>query len=112
MSKIVSLVEPQTREVTYNVFKEGDAQKLADLYLPVRLRDFYVNLHPIVQCYLYERASVPEEFFVLVDQEYARFGHYHRVRKDDREWHFKPTVVKHTENLTLPGPLDTAPRLG
>ena len=58
---------------TIKVLSASDAQKLADLYLPVRLRDFWLSLHPLIQAYLFDSANCGEEFFILVDMEYARF---------------------------------------
>lgn len=48
------------------------AKGLADLYLPVYLRDFYLNLHELVQTFLYRQSTSPEEFFTLVLQEQVR----------------------------------------
>lgn len=59
---------------TIKLLPVNGAQKLADMYLPVRLRDFYLTVHPVVQAYLYSTASCGEEFFALVDMEYARFN--------------------------------------
>jgi hypothetical protein len=62
------------------ILSPGSAAKLADLYLPVYLRDFYLNCNPLVQCFLYERAASPEEFFTNVLQEEARITKLYRSK--------------------------------
>lgn len=55
------------------IFPADAAKKLGDLFLPVTLRDFWLGMAPIIQCYIYQRSSGPEEFFTLVLMEHARF---------------------------------------
>lgn len=62
------------------ILSPGSASKLADLYLPVYLRDFYLNCNPLVQCFLYEMAASPEEFFTNVLQEEARISQIFRSK--------------------------------
>lgn len=73
MTTSIVVLNQETSLPTVPILTPEQAQKLADLYLPVRLRNFYVCAHPLIQSYLYDSASCPEEFFVLVDQEFARF---------------------------------------
>jgi len=62
------------------VFRPGIAENLADLYLPVHLRDFYLQSHPLVQVSLYRLSSSPEEFFTLVQQEQSRRQHLNSTK--------------------------------
>lgn len=79
-------------QITVRSLPPNGAQKLADLFLPVRLRDFYVKAHPLIQCYLYDQSTSPEEFFILVDMEYQRFSKMN-MRYSLRDSRWKPIVV-------------------
>lgn len=61
-----------------------NAAKLADLYLPVHLRDWYLALHPLIQCNLYDISSSGEDFFTNVCMEHAR--HMNKVRYKVMDW--------------------------
>jgi hypothetical protein len=62
----------QPAQTHYRSLTEAGAKKLADLYLPVHLRDFFLHMHGIAQYELYAISSCPEEFFTLIQQEQAR----------------------------------------
>lgn len=59
--------------ITVRVVNKESSRKLSE-YLPVRLRDFFLAMHPLAQAYLYEQSTSPEEFFILVDMEEQRFN--------------------------------------
>lgn len=95
------------RQTTIKTIRGIDAEKLADLYLPVRLRDFYLGSHPLIQCHLYEKASSPEEFFVLVDMEFARHETIRRKGYRPQEWKIVPIIeeeLKLSETKLISGP--------
>lgn len=71
------------------ILAPGSAVRLADLYLPVYLRDFYLNCNPLVQCFLYDRAASPEEFFTNVLQEEARINQLYRSKTWGTEFGIK-----------------------
>ena len=86
------------KQITIKKFANGDAQKLADLYLPVHLRDFYLTCHPLLQVWMYETSGSPEEFFSNVMMEWARFEQNRRGGwMPNGQW--KPNII--TEQLPI-----------
>lgn len=74
MSKLTPLIpEVETNVIKVRTVTHNNAVKLSE-YLPVRLRDFFLAMHPLAQAYLYEQSTSPEEFFILVDMEEQRFN--------------------------------------
>lgn len=89
---------------TYGLTPE-DANKLSD-FLHVRLRDFWLGMHPIIQAKLYMEANGPEEFFTLVDQEYARFEQGTRFQKPrENSWGKVIPIEYKQEFLTVVIPI-------
>lgn len=85
-----------SNETTHIVcsLKSKDAHKLSN-YLPVRLRDFWLTMHPLAQAYIYNQSNSPEEFFVLVDMENARFEKEGKAyNKRDRKWEKSIQVIE------------------
>lgn len=66
------------------ILSKENAAKLADLYLPVHLRDWYLSLHPLIQCNLYDISSSAEDFFTCVCMEHAR--HMNKTKYKVMPW--------------------------
>ena len=98
ITPIIPIETPPAR-----IISRPSAEKLAQLYLPVRLRDFYLGLHPIMQCYLYDISTTPEEFFTIVMMEDVRFGNHCRFsNKSDPSWNYQPDIqLMDTKQLYL-----------
>lgn len=69
------------------ILTSEQANTLADLYLPVHLRDWYISMHPLIQCNLYDTSSSGEEFFTLVCMEHAR--HMNKIKYKMTGWNKK-----------------------
>lgn len=82
---------PPRQNPVMKVFPESAAKKLADLYLPVHLRDFFLGMAPIIQFHLYNTAGSPEEFFSLILMEHARF-HNDTMNSGRKTWSSDPRV--------------------
>lgn len=83
-------------QITIRTLDNKQAQILSD-YLPVRLRDFWMSMHPLAQAYLYEQSSCKEEFFILIDMEFARFSKYGLgYNPSAKMWCYKVTTIEHT----------------
>jgi len=74
-----------------NILTADQAKKLADLYLPTHLRDFFLGMDPVLQCHFYTMSKEPTHFFTLIltewsryDNEYARTQQRKRVGFDSK----------------------------
>ena len=97
---MITVIHSEGRVPTIPILRAEQSAKLADMYLPVRLRNFYLSLHPLIQTYLYQSAGCPEEFFILVDQEEARFTKMN-MRYNRRRNSWEPIRVEEVEITTL-----------
>lgn len=88
-----------TNEIVRVLTKDA-AQALADRYLPVRLRDFFLGMDPLVQTHFFTRCISPEEFFILIDMEESARNIYKKWWVTDWKTQWKNNFAIEEKQLT------------
>lgn len=92
--KVGDEVVVQVNTNLVNILTPNQAEKLADLYLPTHLRDFFLGMSPVLQCHFYILAQDETHFFTLILTEWSRFDNeFARQKAKKKQQGFDYTIV-------------------
>lgn len=88
------------------VLSPDQAKILADRYLPVHLRDFFLGMDSVLQCHFYDLSINGHHFFSLILTEWSRFDNeFARLQSRKRKPGFDAAIIPEERQLIAgPGP--------